>query len=114
MIEYRGQMDYPGKDWVYSEGIKKVGDDVYLQSDETWLRVIPETVGVFTTRTYSDGKKIFTGDTMDCGCGNYPVIWDETQLTFCVDIGDEIYSVDDYLRFGGKVTGTIHDKEIEG
>ena len=63
----------------------------------------------FTGLLDGNGKEIYEGDFINCGCGNFKVEFSNAD-GWLVDIaGQESYTVDDYVRFGCEVTGNVFE-----
>ena len=113
--KYRGKSLLDDR-WVY--GSLVIQKDVCLMfpwksSYGGIFAVDPDTVGEFTTlKELSTSKEVYEGDSIDCGCGEFPIEWDDVSTGWVVNVGNDIFGLHQYLyEFKGKICGTIHDKE---
>jgi hypothetical protein len=55
-------------------------------------------------------EELYCGDLMSCGCGNYPIEWDDIFTGYIVNVENDQYPLHQYIyQFGAKKTGNIHE-----
>lgn len=78
-----------------------IEDGISINEENNWVLMR------FSNRFTKDGTPIYEGDIVSCGSGNYVVSIDN-ENSFIVDVGNDEYTLDDYIRFGCKVVGNAY------
>ncbi|MCL2556873.1 MAG: YopX family protein [Treponema sp.] len=116
-IIFRGKRKDTGK-WMEGSLVCFPNDDehcgIWSENAQTYLWVIPATVGQYTGISYRDSERIFEGDIVTFSGDKYEIVFEDACF-WMADILDEFYvrELHSFLGQGDiRVIGNVHDNEM--